>query len=81
MLSLPGLTDISGAPNFGGAGGSAAPSSAGGTQGTSSPFNSSGWTVNMGSGSATGAPVSHSPMMIAGIVVAGLIAWKMFLRK
>lgn len=74
---FPSLQDISGAPSF--QGGSAGPSTS--PQTTSSVFNSSGWTVNTGSGSATGVPAASNPLMIAGLIVAGLIAWKMFLKK
>lgn len=73
------LSGMSGMPPMqltGGAGGSAHSGSS-----LSSVFNSSGWTVNTGSGSASGTPSSTSPLMIGGLVVAGLIAWKMFLSK
>lgn len=73
------LSGMSGMPPMqltGGAGGSADSKNS-----LSSVFNSSGWTVNTGSGSASGAPSSMSPVMVGGLVVAGLIAWKMFLSK
>lgn len=77
MFSLPGLSDISGAPTFGGA---AAPSSAnGGTSGLSAAFDSSGWTVNTGSGSASGMPAING-WLIGGMIVAGLVAWKISKR-
>jgi len=47
----------------------------------SSGFNNSGWTVNTGSGSASGAPAALNPWLIAGLVAAGLLAWKMTIKK
>lgn len=47
----------------------------------SSGFNNSGWTVNTGSGSASGAPSALNPWLIAGLVAAGLLAWKMYVKK
>lgn len=74
---LPGLSDISGAPSFGG--GPAGPSNAGST--TSAMFDSSNWAVNVGSGSASGTPSIKNQYLIAGLIVAGLIAWKLYLKK
>lgn len=61
----------------GGAGGAAST----GPLTSSSGFNTSGWTVNTGSGSASGAPSALNPWLIAGLVVAGLLAWKMSRKK
>lgn len=71
------LSDISGAPSFtGGAGGAATT----GDMKLNSAFDSSGWTVNTGSGSASGA-AALNPWLIAGLAVAGLLAWKMYRKK
>lgn len=74
---LPGLQDISGSPSFtGGAGGDAKSSLT-----ASSGFDSSGWVVNIGSGSASGTPGALNPFVIAGLALAGLIAWKLYLKS
>ena len=73
------LSNMSGAPSFtGGAGGDAVAK-----QTASSMFDSSGWTVATGHGSATGAPspLVSNPWMIGGLIMAGLIAWKLYLGK
>lgn len=43
----------------------------------STAFNSSGWTVNTGSGSATGASPATNYMMIGATCLGVLLLWKM----
>lgn len=67
-------------PVFSGLGGkSAGPSRADSSAYTSSPFDSSGWVVNMGSGSASAVPAS-SPWtnlaMFGALALVGVFAWK-----
>ncbi|MDO9011332.1 MAG: hypothetical protein Q7U78_05930 [Gallionella sp.] len=65
-------------PNLtGGKGGDAL----GGNMQTSAMFNASGWTVNTGAGTASGAPAGVNIYLIGGLVIAGLLAWKMYLKK
>lgn len=77
---LPDLGSMSGLPSYasltGGKGGDSRSALT-----TSSAFDSSGWVVNMGGGSASGIPAQINPLLLAGLAVAGLVAWKLYLKK
>lgn len=64
------LSGMSGAPSFtGGAGGQA-----GASLSSHAAFDNSGWTVNVGGGSAG---TALSPMVMLGLAVGALVLWKM----
>jgi hypothetical protein len=72
---MGGLSSLTGG---GGMSGGAGGASGAVTSTTTSGFNSSGWSVAFGSGSAsTAVGTPQSMLLMAGLAVVALIAWKM----
>lgn len=77
---------MAGSQLLGGAMGGSTKSSADSSFTTTLGFDNSGWNVSIGGGQITSdrtqtQPLASNWMVTAGLIVAGLIAWKLYLKK